>query len=677
MCGIIGIFNSNKIRTQLKQGMQEMKHRGRDGSGTFIKENNGIGHVLHAIVSKVKQPLNSKLVANCEIYNWQSHGIKARNDAEMILRLLEKEGITGIEKLDGVFALAYWNENKIYLARDIIGIKPIWYSHSDTFAFASEKKVLEKLGFVDVIELNPRKILVYDIKTNEIDFIEREFFKLKEIKKRKQEIKKELKKKLLSALEKRIPTKKVGVLFSGGIDSTIIAYLLKKWKVDFTCYTAVLDEKGMTKAEDLDWAEKIAKKYKFKLKTRKIGIKEVEKYIKKIVPLIEDSNVVKVGVALPFYLACEQAKKDGVKVIFSGLGSEEIFAGYERHEKSSNINEECIYGLKQMYQRDLYRDDVVTMYHSIELRVPFLDKELVNYATSIPEKYKIVKGIKKHILREVALELGLEKEFAMRKKKAAQYGSKFDKAIGKLAKKEGKKKSEYLRKFYPSHNLRIGALFSSGKDSTYAVHIMQKMNYEISCLITIKSENKDSYMFHTPNIEMVNLQAEAMNIPLVSVNTKGEKEKELEDLKIILKEAKEKYQIDGIITGALFSNYQRERIEKVADSLSLKIFSPLWHMNQETEVREIINKDFKFIITKVAADGLEKSWLNKIITEDHLQKLIQLNEKIGFNIAGEGGEFESLMIDGPIFNKKIQIEDFEIEEDGIVATLIIKKAKLV
>ena len=159
--------------------------------------------------------------------------------------------------------------------------------------------------------------------------------------------------------------------------------------------------------------------------------------------------------------------------------------------------------------------------------------------------------------------------------------------------------------------------------------------------------------------------------------TEGKKEEELEDLKKILKEAKEKYQIEGIITGALFSNYQRERIEKVADSLSLKIFSPLWHMNQETEVREIINKDFKFIITKVAADGLDKSWLNKVITEEDLKKLVNLNEKMGFNIAGEGGEFETLMIDGPIFNKKIQIEDFEIEEDGIVGTLKIKKAKLI
>ena len=196
-------------------------------------------------------------------------------------------------------------------------------------------------------------------------------------------------------------------------------------------------------------------------------------------------------------------------------------------------------------------------------------------------------------------------------------------------------------------------------------------------MLTIKSKNLDSYMYHTPAVDIVKLQSESIGIPLMIQETEGKKEEELEDLKKILKEAKEKYQIEGIITGALFSNYQRERIEKVADSLSLKIFSPLWHMNQETEVREIINKDFKFIITKVAADGLDKSWLNKVITEEDLKKLVNLNEKMGFNIAGEGGEFETLMIDGPIFNKKIQIEDFEIEEDGIVGTLKIKKAKLI
>jgi len=251
--------------------------------------------------------------------------------------------------------------------------------------------------------------------------------------------------------------------------------------------------------------------------------------------------------------------------------------------------------------------------------------------------------------------------------------------LKKLAKKNKFSRiSAYLRQFYPSHNLRLGALISSGKDSVYAMYVMMKQNYKVECMISIKSSNKDSFMFHTPGIEMAEMQSKAIGIPLIEQKTKGEKEKELVDLKKALEKAKKEYKIDGIITGALFSNYQRERIEKIADSLGLKIFSPLWHIDQETLLREIIGNGFKFMITKIAADGLDKSWLGKEITENDIDRLVEINKKIGFNIAGEGGEYESLMTDGPIFNKKIKIEKSAVKmESPICGELLIKKVKLV
>lgn len=678
MCGIAGVFKSKNAKEKVETALKAISYRGRDNTGIFCSGNHCIGHLLHAIVSSVKQPIKNKFVSNCEIYNWkelaEKEGIKAENDAELILELIEKKGINAIEKFDGVFAFALWEKNKVIVARDILGEKPVWFSHNEEFAFASEKKALEAIGYIDIEELNPRKILVYDINENSVSFIEREFFKTSP------EIKvniKELKEKIFSAVQKRIPEKKLGLLFSGGIDSTIIAFILKKMGVDFVCYTAGLEEKGMKPAEDIEWAQKAAKHFGFKLKVIKIPLSKVEKYIKKIVPLIEDSNVVKVGVALPFFLACEEAKKDNVKVIFSGLGSEEIFAGYERHEKSSNINEECVFGLKQMYQRDLYRDDVVTMFHTIELRTPFLDTDLIKYALRIPAEYKIKDGVKKLILREAALEMGVDKEFAFRKKTAAQYGSRFDKALEKLAKKEGKTKSEYLKKFYPSHNLRLGVLFSSGKDSAYSAYIMKRMNYGINCLITIKSKNPDSYMFHTPNIKLTELQAESMNIPLFTAETAGKKEEELIDLENALKEAKKKYNLDGIVTGALFSSYQRNRIETICDKLSLKCFSPLWHKNQEDEMRELIKNGFEFIFSSVAADGLSRKWLGKTVTSDDVEELIRISRKTGFNAAGEGGEFESFVTDCPLFKKRIRITDSEtVMENENTGRFIIKKAVL-
>lgn len=204
--------------------------------------------------------------------------------------------------------------------------------------------------------------------------------------------------------------------------------------------------------------------------------------------------------------------------------------------------------------------------------------------------------------------------------------------------------------------MKLGVLYSSGKDSNYALYLMQKQGHEIKCLITIKSKNPDSFMFHTPNIEMTKLQAESMNTPLVEQVTNGEEGHELKDLERGLKRAKESYHIEGIVTGALFSDYQRTRIENVCKNLNLKVFSPLWHKDQETEMREVIDAGFKFIITKVAADGLDESWLGKIITNEDVDKLVRLNKKLGFNIAFEGGEAESLVTDAPMFKYEILVK---------------------
>jgi asparagine synthase (glutamine-hydrolysing) len=326
-----------------------------------------------------------------------------------------------------------------------------------------------------------------------------------------------------------------------------------------------------------------------------------------------------------------------------------------------------------MYERDLYRDDVITMENNLELRLPFLDKELIEHALKIPSKYKINNEVTKLILREIALEKGIPEEFAFRKKTAAQYGSKFDFALGKLAKPDTK--SNYLRQFYPTHNLKLGVLFSSGKDSTSAALIMKKQNYQLSCLINLKSKNPDSYMFQSAGTELVELQAEAMEIPIIIQETDGEKEEELIDLEKAIVKAKELHKIDGIVTGALFSNYQRDRIEKICDKLGLKIFSPLWHKPQETHMQEVINNKFKAIITAVAADGLDESWLGREINQNLLN---DIKTKTIANIAGEGGEFESLVLNCPLFSKEINIikskKEMDSEHSG---RMIIEEAELI
>jgi len=224
--------------------------------------------------------------------------------------------------------------------------------------------------------------------------------------------------------------------------------------------------------------------------------------------------------------------------------------------------------------------------------------------------------------------------------------------------------------------MKLAALFSGGKDSTYAMYKAMQV-HEIVCLITIKSENPDSYMFHTPNINLTELQAEALGLPLLSFKTKGEKELELKDLKKAIKQAKDKYHIEGIVTGALKSEYQANRIQRICDSLELECINPLWQMSQEQEMRDIIKAGFKFMIIRIAAYGLSKEWLGKVITNKDIDRLVELNKKYHINIAFEGGEAESLMIDGPIFKKKLVVKKAEtIMENDYTGIYRIKKIEL-
>ncbi|MHC1585633.1 MAG: diphthine--ammonia ligase [Candidatus Syntropharchaeia archaeon] len=600
---------------------------------------------------------------DCDIYN---EGELKEKYGIPLEELLREEGIKILDELDGEYSLSIEDKNYIYLCRDPIGIKPLWYSR-DPFSFS-----LRRMEGME--ELDPRKILRYAKKTKKIEFIDNNPFRKEPVHEKPFElIKQETKELIIKSISKRIPDEKFGVLLSGGVDSTLISFVLKKLGEDFIAYSSVAEIPGMKEAEDLEYARKAAEIHRFELRVKKIGIGEVEKYIKRVLSLLDEPDVVNVGVGLPLYVSCEMAKEDGISILFSGLGSEEIFAGYERHKRSKDVNEECFSGIINIHKRDTYRDYVISKHHGIGLRLPFLDRKLVEYALRIPAEYKLKNGIDKFILREIAAEIGVDRIFAYRKKRAAQYGSNFDRAIKRLARLRREKKSSYLMNLKPV----LGCLFSSGKDSAYALWIMKKRGYEIRCLINLYSENPDSYMFHVQNPRIVELQAEAMQIPLLLEKTKGEKEKELKDLEKALKRAKDRYGIEGVVTGALFSNYQRERIENICRKIDLLVFSPLWHMNQELEMRQIIKSGFEIIFTEIGAYGLDREWLGRKITEEDVDRLVELNRKMEINIAGEGGEFESLVLDAPFFKKRIHIQEYKIIENGkYSAKLLIRSAEL-
>ncbi|MBS3163560.1 diphthine--ammonia ligase [Candidatus Woesearchaeota archaeon] len=223
--------------------------------------------------------------------------------------------------------------------------------------------------------------------------------------------------------------------------------------------------------------------------------------------------------------------------------------------------------------------------------------------------------------------------------------------------------------------MRLAVLFTGGKDSCLALF---KEHKNIVCLLTMFSENTESYMFHTSSIEITKLQAKALNLPLLKGKTSGEKELELKDLDKLIRKAIKKYRIDGIITGALYSVYQSERIANICNKLGLKCINPLWHLGPEEELNELLKNKFEFIMTSIAADGLDRSWLNKIITKIDVEKLKELNKKYGVSLIGEGGCFESLVLNCPLFNKKLSITDYEIKmESENTGRLVIKKVGLI
>lgn len=202
--------------------------------------------------------------------------------------------------------------------------------------------------------------------------------------------------------------------------------------------------------------------------------------------------------------------------------------------------------------------------------------------------------------------------------------------------------------------MNVAVLFSGGKDSTMALYSALEHGEDVKYLLSMKSTNKESYMFHVPNIHMTDLLAKSLEIPIFTVETQGIKEEELKDLRAAFEKLKD-LGVEAVYTGALYSTYQKSRIEKLGDEIGLKIISPYWHVDELEYMRTIVSLGFEVIISGVFAYGLDESWLGRRIDDKAIEELVKINEKIGINLAFEGGEAETLVIDGPIFKKRINI----------------------
>jgi len=204
--------------------------------------------------------------------------------------------------------------------------------------------------------------------------------------------------------------------------------------------------------------------------------------------------------------------------------------------------------------------------------------------------------------------------------------------------------------------LKLASLYSGGKDSNYSIFEMKRLGHEIVCLISIMPEISDSLLFHFPNIRLTGTLAQAIGLPIRNFQSRSSRlENELYVLENALSTIKDEYRIDGIVHGGISSKFQKRNFEKVCGDLHLTVYSPLWNLNPNTYLHTLIDEKFKITIVSVSALGLGREWLGITLNHENVKTLESLSLKYGFNLNFEGGEAETLVIDCPIYKKKLEI----------------------
>ena len=341
---------------------------------------------------------------------------------------------SALHLVDGDFAFAVWDGENLAIARDSLGVRPLFYAVSDELcAFASSRDSLYELGFDEIQTLKPENIL---FNWDDVAPSQNIYEKIMEVDASK------LDKLLKLSVSKRVEgLDKLGVIFSGGVDSSILALLLEEIscnkKLDITLYAV-----GSEGSKDLEAAKYASEYLGLPLKTQTVTPELIKKHLGDVVHAIGDDNLMKIGVGLTTYFATRMIHEDGLKVAISGQGADELFGGYNRYLKSyenGDLEWEIREDISNMYHVNLERDDACSMLNSVEIRLPFLDNNLVEYAINLPVKNKISGSedvLRKNVLRKFAFNEGLDKEIAYRPKKAAQYGTGIDKILRKKIIKE-------------------------------------------------------------------------------------------------------------------------------------------------------------------------------------------------------------------------------------------------
>lgn len=358
-----------------------------------------------------------------------------------------------ISELDGDFVFAITTKTEIVAGRSAIGVCPLYYGENTQLAaIASERKALWRVGLKEAHSFPPGSLAVINAEGfhfRKVKALSR--LELRET--RMEQAVEHLSRLLMESVEKRLKdVKSAAVAFSGGVDSSLLAFLAKKCGVNPTLIWA-----GLENQLELKHAEKAAEALGLRLETKICS----ENYIKAVLPrvlwLIEDPDPIKTCIAVPFYWTAEKASELGFKVMLAGQGSDELFGGYKRYLNTyfmlgwEGLEAQLFNDVSTAHQTNYERDNKICAFHGIELRLPFADYVLSTYALSTAAELKITSKqdvLRKHVLRQTALKLGLPQFIAEKPKKAIQYATGVAKTLKKFARKNGLSLKAFLEKLW-------------------------------------------------------------------------------------------------------------------------------------------------------------------------------------------------------------------------------------
>jgi len=223
--------------------------------------------------------------------------------------------------------------------------------------------------------------------------------------------------------------------------------------------------------------------------------------------------------------------------------------------------------------------------------------------------------------------------------------------------------------------MRLAALFSGGKDSTLAIQLAEAMGHHVDYLITVKAASEESYYFHYPNIWVTSLQARAMDRRQIMVSARSvSRDDELQALRDAVELIRD--EVDGLLSGVNRSRSQHDSFQRLCEELGLKLLTPLWMRDPREVLEEVVSSGITAMIVGVAAMGLGRELLGKIIDHELINLLNSLSERYDVSMLGEGGEFETLALDSPLFKKRIEVLNYEIRWSGYSGMLLIREAML-